>query len=263
MNLSVALILLLTWSSAQAGPAAPCAASGAVNIPECCGSSLEQCLKKNPPCEIAARLDAYRQWLVEKERPCSSQVNDLMLRYQCLHDTVRHIMDTVGMQFVGPPDATVIVVLYVSMSCPLCKRLYAQLHDTLIGGPPGVRQTFRLGIKTYGTTRLDHALAAAAELGQQSRLLRRLADVPRRLGAAEVESVALAVGIDPAQLWRLADSEQIKARVAATRAEGTRNNVEVTPAVFINRRHYYSSKDVRWVMDAIMYERERLNGGKQ
>lgn len=261
MPVTAALFGLL-WTGPAMGKE-PCAATGAVYVSECCGAPLAECLKTKPDCEIAIRLDAFREWLMEKERPCSLAAWDLEMRHLTLTDTMRYDIDTSGMEWAGPADAPVTVVMYVSMSCPLCKRLYAELHDSLAAGEPGLRKAFKLGIKIFGTTRVDRALAAMREHGSQGLLLRALAELNKRIMEPEMEKAAAEQKVKAKKLWNTADGLRVQERVAADRAEGLRNGVDITPTIFINGRKYQSKKEARWIIDTVRYEVSRTKEGPE
>jgi len=61
-------------------------------------------------------------------------VADFLKRYSSLTDTATYAIDIKNVQWIGSFHAPVSLIMYVSMSCPHCKQVYAQLYDSLNAG---------------------------------------------------------------------------------------------------------------------------------
>jgi len=223
-----------------------------LKIAACKGMTIAEAQKKPALCDIALRLSAFAAFLEESGRPCSTIVDDVQRRIETLTDTVSYPIAHGPTQWLGDPKAPVSVVMYVSMSCPACKHLYGHLYDSLVRDPE-LAKIMRLGVAYFTDTRIDLALAAAAQMGKQPDFLRALAEVNERLTPKIVERVAESLGISARELWRRADDPATARMVAQSRAEAAHNGVEVTPTFFINNRRYRSFKSARWVIDAVRY----------
>lgn len=217
-------------------------------------------LKKDPAHMMGSKysnkfqFDSFRVWLIEKNKPCSTIVADIENRYSTLVDAISFSIDTNGVLFAGKKDAPITVVMYVSMSCPLCKRLYGELSDSLAADPHGLGRIFRLGIKPFTTTRFDRVLVAAGHFGCQTQLLKSLASVKERISEKIITRVLDSLGVVSEKLWSFADAKQTVSYVEASRTEAIKNMVEITPTFFINGHRYRSYKDSRWLIDAIRFE---------
>ena len=209
---------------------------------------------------MAHRLDMFIHWIDTSKghnEPCSTKVAELKKRYESFKDTSTLLIDMSEVKCVGDADAPVIILLYVSVSCPLCERVYRGLYEEVKKGR--LQHIAKLGIKVFGDRPKDIALIAAGRLNKQSDLLLALAEVKERLSVKIILQKAHEIGV-PDSLFGvlLRDSTCIKAAQASAR-EGVKNGVTVTPTVFINSKRYRSYKDPRWIVDAALFEYESLN----
>jgi len=238
-------------AAAQADSTTRCdSAIHAVHI-DACNSSLGGCLKRARPGDLAVRLDRFGAWLASKDKPCSTMVKDVEERAATLQDTARFAIDTSQVTFAGAAAAPVRIVMYVSATCPLCKRIYHELYDSVTAG--GLTGKARLGIKPFSAKPLDVMLLAARRFGRQADLMRSLAGVEVRITEAIVLKKADSIGIPAHELRKLAADSAIVRAAVGSAEEGGRNGVTVTPTIFINNRRYKSYKDPQWVVDAAEY----------
>jgi glutaredoxin len=210
---------------------------------------------RKPPCALAVRLKRFADWLEEKEKPCSTMINDVAERSATLRDTGRYSIDTSLVTFVGASAAPVRIVMYVSASCPLCKRIYHDLYDSVTTGP--LKGKARLGIKPFSSKPWDVALLASRTFGKQSVLLRSLANVSERISLAIILQKADSLGIPRKEFEKAIVDERIKDAADGSYREAVRNGVSLTPTLFIDNHRYKSYKDPRWVVDAAEYFHER------
>ncbi|MBN1578378.1 MAG: thioredoxin domain-containing protein [Chitinispirillaceae bacterium] len=230
----------------------PCPALDNVPIMECGRMPFATAAQLGPQCAIAHQLVPFAAYLREKSKPCSSLVVDFVKRYSSLTDTVTWPINTAKVQWIGSPRAPVSLVMYISMSCPHCKQVYAQLYDSLNAGT-GLDKLLRIGIKNLSVTRFDKMLAATAFLGKQPAFLRTFAPISERISDKVARRIADSIGISFDTLKTLAESPQVTKFVTDSRIEAQRNDVTSTPALFLNNRRYRSDKDARWVIDAARY----------
>jgi protein-disulfide isomerase len=241
-----------------------CAAPMTLDMTDTCGTGIVRSISggiasatsrnSQPSAPDFERFEAFRHWLIEKKKPCTTVVADIAQRYSTLTDTTSFGIDTTGIVFTGAKTAPVTVVMYVSMSCPLCKRLFGEMYDSLIADPNGIGSIVRLGVKPYSTARTDRALVAAGRLGIQAVLLKALSKSEERVSEKTIGRTLDSLHGQPRKVWRLADDKSIVEYVAAAHAEAVNNGVSVTPTFFINGHRYRSYKDIRWVLDAVRFE---------
>jgi glutaredoxin len=230
----------------------PCPGINAAAIGECGGLPFAMAGKMGPRCPVAQRLIPFVAYLEEKNEPCSTMIADFNKRYTTLTNRITCPIDLADVQWIGASRAPVTLVMYVAMSCPHCKKLYASLYDSITSGT-GLAKLVRMGVKSFSTSPFDKILAAAALRGKQPAFLRIFARMNGGIDDTVARSIADSIGMSFDTLKALAETPQIAKRVAGERAEALRNGVTSTPTLFLNERRYYSDKDARWVLDAVRY----------
>ncbi|HLV30060.1 MAG TPA: thioredoxin domain-containing protein [Chitinispirillaceae bacterium] len=200
---------------------------------------------------IKMRFEQFRTWLIELNKPCKNVISDLKTRYAMQFDTVQYNIDTSGVYFAGTDSSPVQIIMYISMSCPMCKRLYKEMYDSVtIGNLVGKA---KLGIKPYNTNILDRSLAASAHFGKQAEFLIATAPIRQRLSIYIIYQIADSLKIPLEEFKEKIESPQIYRYTQLSRKEAIKNGVTVTPTFFINNRRYRSYKDIRWVADATQW----------
>lgn len=249
-----AFFLLLAFLEPDAREIA-CPEVKSFRIAQCGNATLEVLMKKWEPCAIASRLAPFALWMDSLAKPCSTQINDVTTRYAYFTDTVRASIDYAGVSFEGAADAPVRIMAYISMSCPLCKRLYRDLSDSL---NKGRMEKMALYVKPVPATPLEYALAVMQKEHKQDALLRALAPVKDRVDLPVILRIADSLGVPKEKMERLSQSKAIMDYVASSRKEAIRNQVTVTPTIFINGKRYRSYKNPRWIFDAADFEFEKI-----
>ncbi len=201
------------------------------------------------------QLNAFRKWLIEFENPCSSIVTGLEERIKFLSDTTRFIIDTSGLTFSGDSAAPVEIVMYVSLTCPLCKRLYSELFDSVTAG--NLKSKAKLAVKPFGINIFNCAMVTASHWGKQSELLRAVAPIKERLSLEMVLQAVDSLKIPIESFQFRMENQSTLEYVRKSHEEASQNGVKITPTIFINSHRYKSYKDSRWVTDAaeILYRR--------
>ena len=256
----VLLWALIAVPFAVPGENSHCAGFDSIYVPAPCGSTLAACLAAHPDCAIAKRLSAFAAWIdtVRRNDPCSTLVAALADRCETLTDTVRHAIDLRRASFAGALNAPVVIVMYVSTACPLCKRVYRDLCNCVTGG--ALNGKARLTVKVFSDRPADLALLAAGDHGKQQEFLCALAAVEDRLSGEILRKTWQEVGLLPDNLVRaIRDSALIK-EALASRREGAMNGVSLTPAIFIDGKCYRGHKDPEWIADAAGFEYDRRRG---
>jgi glutaredoxin len=235
-----------------AGPAPSCDSSIRRIVADVCSHGTGGNIR---PCDREVRLERFAVWLKEKDKPCSTMVNDMTERVRTLKDTQRFAIDTSMMTFAGAGGAPIRIVMYVSASCPLCKRIYHDLYDSVVAG--GLKGKARLGIKPFSSRPWDLALLASRKFNRQADLMRSLAGVTERISLAIILDKADSIGIPRKEFEKAIADARIKEAADESYREAVRNGVSLTPTIFIDNRRYKSYKDPQWVADAAEYFYER------
>jgi protein-disulfide isomerase len=259
---SLILLILAGAFCAFAGERQHCAGLDSFTIKECGPFTLCECVKKIPSCGIAQRLNSFAVWIdsIQSDKPCSSRVAALAERYASFNDTVLHKFDLSSVPFVGTPASPVTILLFVSTTCPLCKKVYKELYSEVTEGK--LKDRAKIGIKVFSARPADIALLAAKKFNKQSEFLLSLAGVEERISMKIVIQKAVEIGIPEREFRALLQDSVLMREAEASALEGESNGVTVTPTAFINNKRYRSYKDPKWIVDAALYEYELLARGK-
>jgi hypothetical protein len=219
--------------------------------------SIKNVFRYNQSCDIAIRLNRYFEWLDSLGKPCTEIEKSVKERYRYYLEDVRYSVDLPEFVF-GDIKSPVLLVAYISISCPLCKKLYRDLADML--------QQDRFNdvafcIKPFAVTGLEEVLVLMQQKNMLDQFLRALVPVKERITMPIVNRIVDSLGVSLSDLKRSQDSLSTKNYLDSSRAEAIRNGVSVTPTFFINGKRYSGYKDARWVIDAVEYELEK-SGGK-
>jgi protein-disulfide isomerase len=160
------------------------------------------------------------------------------------------------LEHAGSASAPVTMVIYISGTCPMCKRVIDEMHKEVTAG--ALRDKARLVVKLFTTNTVDKTLLAANEYGKFWPFVAELAQVKQRITTDDLMRIILKLGIPAAKMAELSESRAVGEKAETSRAEALRNGVKETPAVFINGHRYEGYKHPAWLIDAVDYECERL-----
>jgi protein-disulfide isomerase len=226
----------------------------------CCGMAILPCLDLKKECAIARNFQSFAAWLVGTDPdPDPGKVKEqLDLRYNGFTTKETVTIDTTRLQPAGNPKAPVVIVAYVSANCPLCKRVVSALYDSITTGK-SLDGKFMLVAKPIGSGIGNVALLAAGKEGKFWDYFRTLANEHSVLKEeSDILRVAGKAGITSASFKKSLSDPTLSKRLTKYHEESLKNNVKYTPTFFINNKRYSSYKDPRWVVDAALYEYDRL-----
>jgi hypothetical protein len=229
-----------------------CAFLDTFSIGQCKNAQLSTIDTLTTDCLIAKHLIRYTNYFKENEKPCSVAVDLMSKRYQSFNDTLSYKIDYTNVQWLGDSTAPVSVIMYISMTCPLCKVVYQLMYDTLRLDPK-LKKAMRLGVKYRSNNQYNRILAATVSMKKQPDFLRECANVEGRIDDQEVKRITRLIGLSFDTLESRANSAAIDEIVNRSNQESIDNGVEYTPGIFINNRRYYSTKSPYWILDAVRY----------
>ena len=226
------------------------------HIEHCCGTSLKACVGENT-CSIANRMHAFSLWLIEQDYGYSKIMEQMEKRYAGFMATKRHDITTANLPWAGSSAAPVRITAYISSTCNLCKHIVGALYDSITEG--SLMGKAKLMAIPFGSGIGDVALYAAHSEGKFWQLFEAMRERKIRYKEDDIISMALGIGIQEKTIRNLLKRGEFQQMVARARADGTRNDVEVTPTFFINEKRYSSFKDPLWVIDAALAEYEMVD----
>ncbi|MDP4103317.1 MAG: thioredoxin domain-containing protein [Bacillota bacterium] len=210
----------------------------------------------NQACDssLSARLENFKKWLVAHKESDTEITNDIKIRKEDMTDTALVRIDTTGVIFEGSQSAPIWIIAYVSISCPLCKKRYKGLYESVTSGP--LAGIARIGIKPFILDQTNVALVAAGKWHKQAALMNALEPVTNRTTMEIITHITDSLKIPRNEFIKSCqDSSQIS-YLHRSYAEGVLNEVSSTPTFFINGHRYRSYIDTQWVIDAIEYRNE-------
>ncbi len=216
------------------------------------GNGQKSSLSSACACLLSTKLEKFKKWLIEHNKTDSVITAEMEKRYHTMVDTSVYSIDTAGVVFEGAPSAPVWIVAYVSMSCPLCKRLHKELYDSITEG--SLAGKVRFGIKPFTVNTLNTALAAIGRWHGQASLLNALAPVKERISMERVLQITDSLKIPRDDFLDACNSSSVLLYAKSSYDEGVRNGIFFTPTFFINGHRYQSYKDAQWVVDAIDFQ---------
>lgn len=116
-----------------------------------------------------------------------------------------------------------------------------------------------LNLKTMTTGIGDMALLAAEAQGKFWEYFLSLEKEDRRLNERILISKAKKVGLDIDKFKYMLYEDRIREKLKKSREEAIKNNVQISPTLFVNNRRYRSYKDPQWVIDLVEYEYNKKN----
>lgn len=230
---------------------------GNYRIDYCCHTTISKCLAQDKGCAIAKHLKEFGEWLAGMNPEPAKFKEELDKRYAGFVSTTLCAIDTTRQKFMGDPKAPVKIVAYVSSTCNLCKYVVASIYDSIVAG--SLKGKARLTAKPFGAGVGDRALCAANALGKFWDLFMAMRKIKTRLDQESILSMADSLGMPRKRFLPLLSDTTLKDMLSESRKEGSRNGVEVTPTFFINGKRYGSYKDARWVVDACLFEYQKMN----
>ncbi len=236
-----------------------CSEISAESKNDTCGLKIiENALKTSQiKADESARFHSFRELMIEVNKPCSTIIKALEKRISFLSDTTTFAIDTSGLFFAGASSAPVQIVMYISLSCPICKKVYSELYDSVTTG--SLLGKAKLAVKPFGVNLLNSALVAASHWGKQSELLRAVSSIKERLNVEMVIKVADSLKIPVESLRYRMENQSTTEYLRKSYQEALQNGVELTPTLFINYRYYKSYNDSRWVSEAVEMIYRRLS----
>lgn len=234
---------------------------GTYHIEYCCDTTANECIEKKPKCTIAPHLYEFASWMTGINAPPKNIIEQLNTRYEGFTTTKTADIDTSSLPSAGNPKAPVVIFVYASANCPTCKKTVGQLyHEVRFGQLDGKA---RLLVKPNGGGIGNIALYAAAAEGTFWKLFTAL---KKKHGTIKEESELLhfadSIGIATDGFKKRLKDPATKKLLAASREEAEVNEVKYIPEFYINGKRYRSSEYPYWVVDAALFEYEKLKKRK-
>ena len=267
ITLSMMLVLLAspaaTWAQTPACDALP--ADRKVTVREIfstlhpydgCDETFARCLAGKPPKAIVLRLasDICRQVKAGDDR---KQVERSLTRraQMMLGSGQRATIAVDEATRAGAAQAPVEVVAYACPRCPFCKDMVTDLYQAVTDGPLAGKARLYLRpfpLKTHAdSTEGGLAMMSAAKLGHFWPFVLTLYKNFDSYCPKLLADWAVAAGMDRTAFERAYADPKTRDALVASKQEGLRNKVSVTPTFFIDGRQYSYELSREAVVDVV------------
>ncbi len=232
---------------------------------DCCDDTIARCLEAEQVCRLTWRL---------AENICrrADQGQDRARIHRALSRRARSMLAgeppvTINLEdtpSVGRADAPVEVVVYACARCPFCAKLVLELERSISSG--ALAGQARLYLKVFPirghrfSKEAGLAFVAAARQGRFWEFLDHAYANFDSFSVAELPTWAAAVGMDREIFGDHLADPATRELLVASKKEGLRNDVEVTPTVFINQRRWVGDLTTVELVDIIGEEADRRAG---
>lgn len=217
------------WSGAVSELLAPCADQAV---------SLAQCVKESRPCKPCAPAS---QFLAKQVRKGKTRAQlDAAFKARFAADQVKEI-PIAGSPTKGPDDAAITIIEFADFECPGCGKAHPVITKLLAKYPSHVRLVFKnypLSIHKHAEKAARAALAAGRQ-GKFWEMHAKLFEMqPTPPDETALDRLAKELGLDAKKFSDDLASEAIADEVARDRKLGDKLELDSTPLIFINGRHY-------------------------
>ncbi|HLV19378.1 MAG TPA: thioredoxin domain-containing protein [Polyangiaceae bacterium] len=200
--------------------------------------SVAQCVKEARDCQSCAPAARFLANQVKKGKTRSQIESAFRLRFAA--DQVKSI-DIADSPFKGPQDAPVVIVEWADFECPFCGRAAPVLHDTVKKFPGQVKLVFKhYPLAAHpGAEQAARAAVAAGRQGKFWEMHQRLFEQQNKgMDAAALKRIAAELGLDEKRFIADLESEATADVVARDRKQANALDLEGTPMIYINGRHF-------------------------
>lgn len=199
--------------------------------------SIAQCVNESRDCEPCLPAAKLLLKQVRDGRSRSQAEDAFYARFAADRVKAIELADT---PFKGPADATVTIVEFADFECPYCKLAAGILDDVLERFPGKVRVAYKffpLASHPHGEAAARAAVAAMNQ-GKFWEMHKLLFENQSSLDPSSFEKFAKEIGLDMAKFKADFESKETADRVARDRKEGDTLQIQGTPAIYVNGRHF-------------------------
>ncbi len=229
-----------------------------------CPHTISGCLKEHKECKHALRAAT----VLAGEIASGANRTEALLTYTRYHDSFkaakRQTLELADLACKGPADAKVTLVEFADFECGHCAAARPMLDAVL-----KARSDVRLCFKHFPLPAHANAMPAAqaAEFARRKgkfwELQPLLFEHQRKLSPDKIKELVAQVGLDPKELVRAVESDELTAVVEKHKAEGRAVNLQGTPTIFVNGRQMELALSPELLSFTIDDELEwQGNGGK-
>ena len=230
---------------------------------DCCDETLDHCLKQKKVCKLAWRLrdDICRR--IGRNQDPKKIKNAMDRRARSMTAVGSKIRADLSLSRpAGAANAPVTVIVYACARCPFCSKVVPDLYRKAVTG--GLKGKVKLYFRSFpirghaGSKEGGMAFVVAQKLGKGWPFILKLYAEYRHFSVDQLPEWAAAVGLDRAAFIKEMKSGANVKLLIGSKKEGLRNQVKVTPTLFINGRKYHGDLDPETLLDVLDEEADRV-----
>jgi protein-disulfide isomerase len=232
-----------------------------------CDETFARCLAAKPPKPIVLRLasDLCRQIKAGNDRK-QVERNFGKRAQTMLASGPRPVIALDDATRAGTADAPVELVVYACPRCPFCRDLVTALYQAITDGPLAGKARLYVRpfpLKTHAeSTEGGLAMVSAAKLGRFWPFVMALYKNFDSFCPKLLPEWAAAAGMERAAFESVYADPKTRDVLVASKQEGLRNKVNVTPTFFIDGRPYTYELSKEAVIDVVEEAYEAKTGAK-
>ncbi len=147
-------------------------------------------------------------------------------------ENIEELHNDANTPFVGPKNASVVLVEFFDFNCGYCKRI-AGTMESVVKNNPDVKVVFK-PMTFLGSKPIAYAAVAANEQGKFLEVYKAFLTAPERLDEAKINAIVEKLGLDMNKFKADVASEKVKKVVEDTARLGNKVQVRGVPSLILN-----------------------------
>ena len=228
---------------------------------DCCDETILECLSEEPVCPLVTRLakDICRRAAAGETK---AYIDEEYSKRVASTTAPRVDIDISGATPAGDPDAKIEIVAYVCARCPYCASFSRDIHKSVTSGRLKGKAKYYIRpfvLKQHrGSTAGALAMHAAEHMGKFWEMFLYMCENYNDFDRDILPDWAALQGMDADHFRELMEDDDIYEKQVKSQKEATRNGLEKTPWIFVNRRKYSAASKPDLLEDFVEGEYERL-----
>jgi len=228
---------------------------------DCCDETILECLSKKPVCPLVLRLarDICRR---AGEGETKDYIDEEYSKRVASTTAHRVDIDISEATPAGDPEAKIEIVAYICARCPYCALFSRDIYKSVTSGR--LKGKAKYYIRPYvlqqhrGSTAGALAMLAAEHMGKFWDMFLHMCENYDDFDRDKLPDWAALQGMNADRFREFMEDDDIIDKLIESQKEAIRNELDKTPYIFVNRRHYSAASRPEFLEDFVEGEYERL-----